>query len=38
MDDYLSKPVKVEDLDAKMRVWLGAKGTDLAPESTRKSA
>lgn len=39
MDDYLSKPVKIEDLDAKMRSWLGAKGThNPLSESTRKTA
>ena len=35
MDDYLSKPVKLEELDAKMRQWLGSKGADFP---TRESS
>ena len=31
MDDYLSKPVKLEELDAKMRQWLGSKGASESP-------
>ena len=40
MDDYLSKPVKLEDLDAKMRQWLGSKGAadSAVIEASRKSA
>ena len=34
MDDYLSKPVKLEELDAKMRQWLGSKGADAPAQQT----
>lgn len=40
MDDYLTKPVNIEELDAKMRQWLGAKGAESSSqaESSLKSA
>ena len=30
MDDYLSKPVNLEELDAKIRQWIGGKGQENA--------
>ncbi|AUM14737.1 hypothetical protein Kalk_20915 [Ketobacter alkanivorans] len=39
MDDYLSKPVNIEELDAKMRQWLGARDSESErQESSLKSA
>lgn len=34
MDDYLSKPVNLGELDAKMRQWLGSKGNENSEQET----
>lgn len=33
MDDYLSKPVNIEELSAKMRQWLGGAGVESEPSN-----
>jgi CheY-like chemotaxis protein len=38
MDDYLSKPLRPEELDDVLERWLGAAGADRAAAATRRDA